>query len=420
MVKLLVIADDFTGALDTGVQFQAKGTLIRLLSDEQSPFAELPEDTNVLIVDAETRHLPAAMAAKIVGRIVAEAAEKGVACIYKKTDSGLRGNIGAELAAARKASGYASLHFVPAYPQIGRTTRGGIHYIDGVPVAQSVFGKDPFEPVLHSDVAQIICSQSDVPVIPFQDFPYRSSGIVLHDAGTEQDLHRIAADLKERGQLHLLAGCAGFASVLPDLLDLEPADGAFPELTPRLLTICGSINPITLQQLDAAERSGVPRIRLNIQQKLDGGWLKSRESQGVIGAWAVLARTHESTIIECDGLGDPDALDAMRKKLGLDTDQMRCRISETMGIILKRLLDTGLDATLLVTGGDTLMAFMKQIGLAELIPICELASGVVLSQIHYCGKRYNLLSKSGGFGSKTLLADLEKILIRQNREVAVC
>lgn len=28
MIKLLVIADDFTGALDTGIQFKAKGTLV--------------------------------------------------------------------------------------------------------------------------------------------------------------------------------------------------------------------------------------------------------------------------------------------------------------------------------------------------------------------------------------------------------
>ena len=33
MVKLLIIADDFTGALDTGVQFAARGAKTRVVVD---------------------------------------------------------------------------------------------------------------------------------------------------------------------------------------------------------------------------------------------------------------------------------------------------------------------------------------------------------------------------------------------------
>lgn len=59
--------------------------------------------------------------------------------IYKKTDSALRGNIGAELGALVAASGQKILPFVPAFPQMNRITKGGIHYIDGVPVTESSF-----------------------------------------------------------------------------------------------------------------------------------------------------------------------------------------------------------------------------------------------------------------------------------------
>lgn len=89
----------------------------------------------------------------------AEAA--GIPYIYKKTDSALRGNIGCELNAVMDASGEACLIFAPAFPQMGRVTRRGIHYIDGVPVADSVFGKDPFEPVTESSVREIVRKQSD-------------------------------------------------------------------------------------------------------------------------------------------------------------------------------------------------------------------------------------------------------------------
>lgn len=85
-----------------------------------------------------------------------QAVAQKVPYIYKKTDSALRGNIGAELGALLRASGEQALPFLPAYPQIGRCTREGVHYIDGQPVAQSVFGIDPFEPVRHSRVADLI------------------------------------------------------------------------------------------------------------------------------------------------------------------------------------------------------------------------------------------------------------------------
>ena len=60
MVKLLLIADDFTGALDTGIQFAKYGAATRMLTS-----SEIDEDlwqnkiTEVLVVDTETRHLNA-------------------------------------------------------------------------------------------------------------------------------------------------------------------------------------------------------------------------------------------------------------------------------------------------------------------------------------------------------------------------
>ena len=55
----------------------------------------------------------------------------------------------------------------------------------------------------------------------------------------------------------MLAGCAGFAAFLPELLGLS--DGSVvevPQLDPRLLVLCGSVNPITLRQMDTAEKAG--------------------------------------------------------------------------------------------------------------------------------------------------------------------
>ena len=147
MLLLLIIADDFTGALDTGVQFAAYGAATRVMVKDQVDFASC--DAQVLVVDTETRHLPPEKAYQIVEELTRAACRAGIRYIYKKTDSALRGNIGAELAAVLQASNNRQLPFLPAFPQNGRTTRDGIHYVDGVPVTESPFGVGPFEPVRH-------------------------------------------------------------------------------------------------------------------------------------------------------------------------------------------------------------------------------------------------------------------------------
>ncbi len=147
MIRLLIIADDFTGALDTGVKFAEKGAEVRVIVGEACEFEKTDPQVSVLVVDAETRHLQAKEAYEKVASLVKKARDAKIPYIYKKTDSALRGNVGSELAAVLAAGKASVLPFVPAFPKMGRTTEQGIHYIDGIPVSESVFGSDPFEPV---------------------------------------------------------------------------------------------------------------------------------------------------------------------------------------------------------------------------------------------------------------------------------
>ena len=57
MVKLVVVADDFTGALDTGIKFAEAGAQTQVILKPDFGMEEIRPDSEVLIVDAETRHL---------------------------------------------------------------------------------------------------------------------------------------------------------------------------------------------------------------------------------------------------------------------------------------------------------------------------------------------------------------------------
>ena len=136
MAELLVIADDLTGALDAGVQLARKGDRV-LVSLDCEGGLEHASQADVVVIDAESRHDAPEVAHGKVGRLVAEGRRLGVPHVYKKTDSGLRGNVGAELSAVLDASGASHLNFVPAYPKQQRITEGGVHYVAGVPLARA-------------------------------------------------------------------------------------------------------------------------------------------------------------------------------------------------------------------------------------------------------------------------------------------
>ncbi|MCI8329693.1 MAG: four-carbon acid sugar kinase family protein [Oscillibacter sp.] len=423
MVKLLMIADDFTGALDTGVQFAVRGARTCVVTDPAYDFSQTKAETEVLVLDVETRHLTPEAAYQRVFRAVRDALGAGFTCIYKKTDSALRGNVGAELTAVLDAAGADRLAFLPALPKMNRVTRGGVHYIDGVPVAQSVFGQDPFEPVLASPVAEIIGTQSKTPVVlhPLGGVqPEDRPGIQVYDAESDGDLLDIGRRLGREG-LRLCAGCAGFAAVLAELLELTGTPPGMPYLVPSLFVACGSVNPVTLRQMEAAEAAGFPHVHLTPVQKLEPAWRESEACAAETAAWLEAAEREKRFILDVnDPAGDSRTEDYARER-GWSTEDLRVRISDQLGHLVQRMLDGGLDATLLCTGGDTLLALTRAVGVAELIPVCELDTGAVLTDFVYHGKTYHIISKSGGFGEPDLFCRLARSLGAGNQEEdAVC
>ena len=417
MLLLLILADDFTGALDTGVQFAACGISTRVMVGSEVDFAA--NDAAVLVVDTETRHLPAAQAYAIVAKLTGDAVTAGVPVIYKKTDSALRGNIGAELDAVLSASGSRQLPFLPAFPQIDRVTRKGVHYISGVPVTESPFGIDPFEPVRHAVVTELIGEQTTRPAASFAalkegDKVPAQEGILVFDAESEADLASTGRQLFRAGTPRVLAGCAGFAAFLPELLGLGGGTKTrLPKLDPRLLVVCGSVNPITLRQLDAAEKAGFSRLRLTPRQKLDPGYWESESGREQLADIDKMLAANPHCIIETNDKGGNQPTADYAAARGLDREGMRVSIASSIGHMLGSLFASPELGTLLLTGGDTLLQCMNCVGVRELEPVCEVEKGVVLARFTCNGCTRHVITKSGGFGQENLLTDLAARIANQ-------
>lgn len=395
MNKLLIIADDLTGALDTGVCFASMGisTRVRLTDNIAAR-----ESSTVEVALVESRHMRQAEAYKAVYDLILGSNETERRYIYKKTDSALRGNIGAELTASLDATGAKTIHFIPSFPKMNRIARDGVLYINGTtPVSESVFAQDPFNPVRHSSILEIIAEQSDrnayIATANEEKYP---EGIAVYNAETDEQIVSIGQHLVKEIGATLFAGCAGFANALSLIISFETANE--PMLPPggKLAVFCGSVNPISLEQCDAAERAGYPRFHL--QQE---GTFIDREQI----ANQLIAASRQNEIVVLDtGADDLSATED-------DVLAQSAVVADHFSKVISDYFTNSPDVTMFIIGGDTLLAFARRLGIDAIFPVNEILPGVVLSRYTYSGKLHYLITKSGGFGSRNLIAEIAALLV---------
>lgn len=397
--RLLILADDLTGALDSGVQLAHRGQRVVILTAPDVPF---PDSSvyDVLVIDTETRHIGAEEAGKLVFSLVRQAKASGIRCFYKKTDSGLRGKVGAELQAVLLASGAERLHFIPAYPATDRKTIGGIQYVNGKPLAESIFSKDPIDPIHVSGVDEVIHLSADVPVklcgaatVKQDNDACEFSGIIVHDASTMEDLAAIAERLEKADELYVTGGCAGFLEVYPMEASRDTKE-ALPALKERLFVLSGSVNDVTRKQLLYGEGHGAYRCHVPMAKILTGTW-SDDEKKECLAKVQREAERHDLVIV--DTLGD-EKLPEMEHP-----EVVTRNIADHMGRLSSFIKDGARDFTFMIIGGDTLQGFIRDQGITALKPVAEVAPGVVLASYKKDGIKQYFITKSGAFGDEGLL-----------------
>ena len=400
-MKLLVIADDFTGALDTGVKFTNCFPTVSILSNlNQDIFLE----QSVLIYNAETRHKAPEEAQKIIQEVVNWALRNSITHIYKKTDSALRGNIGIELSTLLERWNSGPLIFAPAYPALNRYTRMGIQYIDNVPVADSAFGSDIIDPVRHSRVADVIYETAHPHIQEicgnYQEIvSTKEKKIIICDADTELDMEDIAC-WAENSHITCFAGCAGLAKALAARMCINTQEYDKGLTKPLLLAVCGSVNPTTVEQILVAEKAGIPRARLSKKKLLKSSHNSDAVSDINLLQWIEKCRINGALVIDVEDDSNTD--------FNISSVEIGMKIANGLATITKRILDAGLHPTLFCTGGDTFLAVINKLGVKKISLDKEMYPGVVLTKVMYQGKQLNIISKSGGFGDKRLILDILK------------
>jgi len=386
MPELTIIADDLTGAADCGIAFALAGLPTFVAFAKGTP----PGDAQVLAVDTDSRAASAEEASRRVHAAARDAWGRGARTLYKKIDSTLRGHVGEEVAAvvaAAKETGRRPVVIAaPAFPALGRTTRGGRVFVDGVPLERTeVWRKSgmigPADIAGRLRACGLHVAGADVEAVRSETLP-RDADAIVCDADVEDDLRRIAEAGARLDAAVVWVGSGGLARHLPGALRLRPAAAAARRFAPRrgpVLALVGSRSSVAREQArELCAQSGTECIELSPDALLSGSEVPEARKALEAGRDLVLI------------IAASDEVDLSRS----------LRLATGLARLAAPLV--GRVAGAIATGGDIARALLAALGASGVWLAGEVEPGVPIG-ITDTEPPLAIITKAGAFGNPSTL-----------------
>ncbi|WP_369308914.1 four-carbon acid sugar kinase family protein [Providencia rettgeri] len=423
-MKLLVIADDFTGANDTGVQFAKKQARTEILLDSQQKHSWFAD---VVVLNTESRALTPENASEIIrGSIKPFLTTPQPPIIYKKIDSTFRGNIGAEIETIMKAAQLSVAIVAAAIPAAGRTTVNGECLVNGVPLLDTEFASDPKTPIISSRIKTIINHQSnlgvqevDLAVVRsshlqqnLQELAAKQPVVIVIDAQNDDDLNLIAEATLALNQPCLLVGAAGFANALPKHSYTQERS----ELP--LFIVAGSMSSATIEQVSYAQKHcNASVIDVEMKQIIDAATSEDYMAVLIKKIGQELNQKKHTIIRTCRDVEERHHIDDLCSTYGLTRNELGKSVSNFISLLTLNTLSVASIGGLFLTGGDIAIAVANTLGAkgyriqSEVLP-CIPCGTFIDSEID----DLPVITKAGGFGQITTLCEAIKYIEEVYRE----
>jgi uncharacterized protein YgbK (DUF1537 family) len=391
-MRVAIIADDLTGAADTGVQLARAGyrTAVAFRGAPVPP----AEDLDAVALDTDSRAMPAGFAAKRVMETARTVRDAPI--VYKKLDSTLRGPIAAELVAALGASGRERAVVAPAFPSAERTTLEGVQLVRGVPVHETEAKSDPRTPVREGHLPTLLSAAfPSVLSLSAEDLAdpaavrrtLGSAACVVADAARDEDLEALVRAVPDPHEV-LWAGSAGLAVALGVVYPGPRADTTSSPPTParKVLVVVGSLSGVTRRQLRSLEEQGCAAVPVGIG--------RTDATEALRLARAALSGG------ACAAVHSAESRDAS------DAGTVVGALAEVVGA----LSEEGLFDALVLTGGDTAVGVARRLGAVGIKLEGEVESGIPVGTL-IGPSPYRVVTKAGAFGEQgTLVGAVETLL----------
>jgi D-threonate/D-erythronate kinase len=343
-MRVLIIADDLTGALDSAATLTGAGMHCVVARRPDDVSAALAQRPDVLSINTASREGSSESAVAAVVSAL-DAVRDLPDIIFKKVDSRLKGHVADEIAALVNRSGHARALVAPAIPTQGRAVERG----------------------------RVVGAGIDAPIDAAAAMDGAGLAFDVPDTRSDDDLNTALARALD-GSPTLLVGAAGLAAAVARRL----AAGAWaipkPRLRAPILLAIGSHDPITLAQVDCLDAMGSVASVL----APDGA------CPAAISGGATLVH-----LVAVEGRAFDPRTAGSRFAKGI-----------------AQLVNAGRVRTLLGCGGETADAILGALGQGVLIIEGEILPGVPVSSILLGERRLQLVTKSGGFGDQHALASI--------------
>ena len=397
---VLVIADDFTGANDAGSGLAQAGARVHVLFGTEAP---LPDDAaDVLVISTDSRAVSASQATERVAQVVQHfAAQLQQGWLFKKIDSTLRGNVGAETSAALRASGKTLALVAPAVPRLGRTTREGKVWVNQRLLTDTEFASDPKTPILSAcilDQMQIDGTEIDLATLRSDRLDAvlaAAHGIVVVDAENEADLARLITAAAQLTEKPLLVGAAGLSDALGAALSVRPSR--------PVLAVVGSMSSSAQQQIATLRNQrAVEIVDVDIRQRFQHPAWPDRDRWIEQAATALRAGRH-TVIRTCQHASQRHEIAHLSQQHSVTRQQLGEAISQLLGEMTYSLCQAQLPHALYLSGGDVAIAVAQALG-ASGFKIQGLVAGCVPHGV-LLNSEFTLpvMTKAGGFGDENTL-----------------
>jgi D-threonate/D-erythronate kinase len=393
-----VIADDLTGAADTGAQLVRAGYRTAVVF-RGSPIPPA-QDLDAVALDTDSRAMPAGFAAKRV--LEAGRAVRDAHLVYKKLDSTLRGPIAAEILAALEATGRERAVVAPAFPSAGRTTVDGVQLVRGVPVHETEAKNDPRTPVREGHVPTLLAASfPSIRSLTVEDLAdpatvgrvLEDARCVVADAARDEDLEALVRAVPDPSEV-LWAGSAGLALALGKVHPGPHAQAMSAASAParKVLVVVGSLSGVSRGQLRTlSEEYGCETVPIAGQSGVHEEVLDTLRA-ALSGSACAAVRSAEERNPSSAG-----------------------KMTETLSEVVAGLSAEGLFDALVLTGGETAVGVARRLGAVGIRLEGEVEPGIPVGSL-IGPKPYRVVTKAGAFGEPGTLVRAVETLLKSGKD----
>lgn len=414
MDRIIVLADDFTGATDVASAFADTGRKVRTWTSAEAINLESPgyvSDIDVEVVALKSRSCPPDEAIELMKESLRRLGYKsGSDQIYFKYcstfDSTPRGNIGPCLDFLVNVTGDDLPVVVPAFPDNCRTQYCGYLFVSGRLLSETHMANHPITPMRDSSVLRLLESQSQRPceLVRLEDLrrgalrkrfeqkPNVGASLVI-DAITNSDIQIIAESVTQRA---LVSGGSALAQWYPKIGN-STRIVAEASANDDSLILVGSRSEMTQKQLAYyVSQQGQRLIEID-----PGNSIKEEVARLVKEIEVVRAEGGGTAPI----VGRPVIFRGDQGQTGTST-----KIETVLANLAVQFRNSG-GKQLIVAGGETSGAILQALGVIFLEIGQNIAPGVSWSKAHLqSGDDMSIALKSGNFGDEKFFVESWSVL----------